>query len=256
MLDQPYFSFFWSPLGVNWISLCVKEGFWMLLQSICIPHWIWLRLHNLMLSCWSGLRKISAASCMLCIVLVILIAPLSRIFADLGCWNSLWSVFRCSLFPYRSIRFYTECFGMKLLRKRDIPEEKYANAFLGFGPEQSHFVVELTYSMFCSVNLLNSCITFLVILWLYVSFVYHPLCVWLNWAWHDLSPHMMFLVRLWGDLIWYWNWLWTFCYRNSRCKPESCLHHRLTIYSTFCTEIEVYISLPLLGLQIGWRHPG
>ena len=43
-------------------------------------------------------------------------------------------------------RFYTECLGMKLLRKRDIPEEKYTNAFLGYGPEDSHFVVELTYS--------------------------------------------------------------------------------------------------------------
>jgi lactoylglutathione lyase len=43
-------------------------------------------------------------------------------------------------------RFYTECLGMKLLRKRDIPEEKYTNAFLGYGPENSHFVVELTYS--------------------------------------------------------------------------------------------------------------
>lgn len=37
---------------------------------------------------------------------------------------------------------------MKLLRQRDIPEEKYSNAFLGFGPEESHFVVELTYSKF------------------------------------------------------------------------------------------------------------
>ncbi|KAI4295908.1 hypothetical protein L6164_035904 [Bauhinia variegata] len=46
----------------------------------------------------------------------------------------------------RTIEFYTECFGMKLLRKRDVPEEKYANAFLGFGPEESHFVVELTYN--------------------------------------------------------------------------------------------------------------
>lgn len=44
------------------------------------------------------------------------------------------------------VRFYTECFGMKVLRQRDIPEEKYSNAFLGFGPEESHFVVELTYS--------------------------------------------------------------------------------------------------------------
>jgi len=35
---------------------------------------------------------------------------------------------------------------MKLLRKRDIPEERYTNAFLGYGPEDSHFVIELTYS--------------------------------------------------------------------------------------------------------------
>lgn len=48
------------------------------------------------------------------------------------------------------LRFYTECLGMQLLRKRDIPEEKYSNAFLGFGPEESHFVVELTYSMLLS----------------------------------------------------------------------------------------------------------
>ncbi|KAH0718134.1 hypothetical protein KY290_014724 [Solanum tuberosum] len=46
----------------------------------------------------------------------------------------------------RTIKFYTECFGMKVLRQRDIPEEKYSNAFLGFGPEESHFVVELTYN--------------------------------------------------------------------------------------------------------------
>ncbi|KAI3986716.1 hypothetical protein MKX01_014254 [Papaver californicum] len=44
------------------------------------------------------------------------------------------------------IEFYTECLGMKLLRQRDIPEEKYSNAFLGFGPEDKHFVVELTYN--------------------------------------------------------------------------------------------------------------
>ncbi|CAL5400245.1 unnamed protein product [Camellia sinensis] len=39
----------------------------------------------------------------------------------------------------RTIKFYTECLGMKLLRKRDIPEERYTNAFLGYGPEDSHF---------------------------------------------------------------------------------------------------------------------
>ena len=36
---------------------------------------------------------------------------------------------------------------MKLLRKRDVPEEKYTNAFLGFGPEDTNFALELTYSM-------------------------------------------------------------------------------------------------------------
>ncbi|CAI5461602.1 unnamed protein product [Closterium sp. Yama58-4] len=45
-----------------------------------------------------------------------------------------------------AIKFYTECLGMKLLRQRDIPEEKYSNAFLGYGPETSTFVVELTYN--------------------------------------------------------------------------------------------------------------
>lgn len=35
---------------------------------------------------------------------------------------------------------------MKLLRRRDQPEERYTNAFLGYGPEDSHFVIELTYS--------------------------------------------------------------------------------------------------------------
>lgn len=46
----------------------------------------------------------------------------------------------------RTIEFYTEVLGLQLLRKRDIPEEKYTNAFLGFGPEDTHFVVELTYN--------------------------------------------------------------------------------------------------------------
>ncbi|CAL5435556.1 unnamed protein product [Camellia sinensis] len=46
----------------------------------------------------------------------------------------------------KTIKFYTECLGMKLLRKRDIPEERYSNAFLGYGPEDSHFTVELTYN--------------------------------------------------------------------------------------------------------------
>ncbi|KAJ1386770.1 Vicinal oxygen chelate [Sesbania bispinosa] len=43
-------------------------------------------------------------------------------------------------------KFYTECLGMKVLRKRDMPEERYTNAFLGYGPEDAHFVIELTYN--------------------------------------------------------------------------------------------------------------
>ncbi|KAL5981383.1 hypothetical protein ACLOJK_015438 [Asimina triloba] len=46
----------------------------------------------------------------------------------------------------RLLHVVYQCLGMKLLRKRDIPEERYTNAFLGFGPEDSHFVVELTYN--------------------------------------------------------------------------------------------------------------
>ena len=49
-------------------------------------------------------------------------------------------------------RYYTECFGMKLLRKRDVPDEKYTNAFLGFGPEDTNFALELTYSMFTNAT--------------------------------------------------------------------------------------------------------
>jgi len=33
-----------------------------------------------------------------------------------------------------------------LLRRRDIPSEKYGNAFLGYGPEETNFAIELTYN--------------------------------------------------------------------------------------------------------------
>lgn len=31
-------------------------------------------------------------------------------------------------------------------RRRDIPEDKYTNVFLGYGPEEKQFAVELTYN--------------------------------------------------------------------------------------------------------------
>ena len=46
----------------------------------------------------------------------------------------------------RSIRFYTEVLGMKLLRSTDRPEQRYSLAFVGYGDESSHAVLELTYN--------------------------------------------------------------------------------------------------------------
>jgi lactoylglutathione lyase len=46
----------------------------------------------------------------------------------------------------RSIRFYTEVLGMKLLRRKDYPDGKFTLAFVGYGPESEHAVIELTYN--------------------------------------------------------------------------------------------------------------
>jgi lactoylglutathione lyase len=46
----------------------------------------------------------------------------------------------------RSIRFYTEVLGMKLLRTTDRPEQKYSLAFVGYDAEDRSAVLELTYN--------------------------------------------------------------------------------------------------------------
>lgn len=46
----------------------------------------------------------------------------------------------------RSIRFYTEILGMKLLRRKDYPEGKFTLAFVGYGEESQNAVIELTYN--------------------------------------------------------------------------------------------------------------
>jgi len=46
----------------------------------------------------------------------------------------------------RSIKFYTEVMGMKLLRTTDRPEQKYSLAFVGYGDEATQAVIELTYN--------------------------------------------------------------------------------------------------------------
>ena len=46
----------------------------------------------------------------------------------------------------RSIDFYTNVLGMKLLRRKDYPEGKFTLAFVGYGDESAHSVIELTYN--------------------------------------------------------------------------------------------------------------
>ena len=46
----------------------------------------------------------------------------------------------------RSIAFYTEVLGMKLLRTSDNPEYKYTLAFVGYHDEREGAVLELTYN--------------------------------------------------------------------------------------------------------------
>jgi lactoylglutathione lyase len=46
----------------------------------------------------------------------------------------------------RSIDFYRDVMGMKLLRTTDRPDQKYSLAFVGYGDEASAAVLELTYN--------------------------------------------------------------------------------------------------------------
>jgi lactoylglutathione lyase len=46
----------------------------------------------------------------------------------------------------RSVKFYTDVLGMKLLRTTDRPEQKYSLAFVGYDTEDRSAVLELTYN--------------------------------------------------------------------------------------------------------------
>jgi len=46
----------------------------------------------------------------------------------------------------RSLRFYTEVPGMRLLRRKDYPEGKFTLAFVGYGDEADTAVIELTHN--------------------------------------------------------------------------------------------------------------
>ena len=45
-----------------------------------------------------------------------------------------------------SLRFWTEHFEMKCLRRRDYPEGRFTLAFVGYGDESDHTVLELTHN--------------------------------------------------------------------------------------------------------------
>ena len=46
----------------------------------------------------------------------------------------------------KSIAFYTGLLGMQLLRRQDFEEGRFTLAFVGYGPEASNTVVELTHN--------------------------------------------------------------------------------------------------------------
>jgi len=46
----------------------------------------------------------------------------------------------------RSVDFYCKAFGMKEIRRRDVPAGKYTNVFVGYGEDTDHTVIEMTYN--------------------------------------------------------------------------------------------------------------
>jgi lactoylglutathione lyase len=46
----------------------------------------------------------------------------------------------------KSLHFYQDIMGMKLLRKHDYPEHKFTLAFVGYGDESDNAVIELTHN--------------------------------------------------------------------------------------------------------------
>ncbi len=45
-----------------------------------------------------------------------------------------------------SLKFYCDVLGMKLLRQKDYPGGEFTLAFVGYGDEADHSVIELTYN--------------------------------------------------------------------------------------------------------------
>ena len=46
----------------------------------------------------------------------------------------------------RSVAFYTEVLGMRLIRSQDYPEGRFTNTFVGYGEESDGATIELTFN--------------------------------------------------------------------------------------------------------------
>jgi lactoylglutathione lyase len=46
----------------------------------------------------------------------------------------------------RSLEFYSNVLGMKILRRKDYPDGRFTLAFVGYGDESSNAVIELTHN--------------------------------------------------------------------------------------------------------------
>jgi lactoylglutathione lyase len=46
----------------------------------------------------------------------------------------------------RAIAFYTTVLGMRVLRRKDYPDGRFTNVFVGFGDESTDAVIELTHN--------------------------------------------------------------------------------------------------------------
>ena len=60
-------------------------------------------------------------------------------------WRLLHTMIRVGNLD-RSLDFYTRLLGMTLLRRKDFPEGRFTLAFVGYGPEDSNAVIELTHN--------------------------------------------------------------------------------------------------------------
>ncbi|MGH6953415.1 MAG: VOC family protein, partial [Alphaproteobacteria bacterium] len=65
--------------------------------------------------------------------------------ADKGDYRLLHTMIRVKDLE-KSIDFYTRLLGMRLLRRTDYPGGEFTLAFVGYGAEDGHTVIELTHN--------------------------------------------------------------------------------------------------------------